>query len=324
VTAPEVDGPTVPDEESLAFEALVVARVTADIEALLRDTVGVFLSAYGAVARAGAVPPETARTLARAIAIRLRRLAWSPMDPRLRLAAREARSLGFDRAIRRLSVDDRPEDVIRPDGPIRVPAADAALRDRLREAARLAGALDLTRRTNVLAVAGKVRSGLAVVKGHARWTANEGINAGTAEVAKATGRRLLWVPERDACLHCLARAGWVVEPGDEFPAGISYDPLARSIPGVPWPPLHPNCRCEVRTYDGPAGPPDENRSLIDPAARLGAEARRSVVYQWTDHASGVAARRAAETLLRAGAGLPSSVEDRARRALRRGGVRRPR
>lgn len=325
MTAPEVDGPTVPDEEALAYEALVVARVTTDVEALVSEVIGALLSAYAAAARAGPVPPVVAHALGRAVAIRLRRLRWVPMAPRLRDVAREAREMGVTRALARLPRTVIPVVPVIPDTSVIpvVPPADGALRDRLAEAARLAGTLDLSKRGNVLAVAGKARSGIAIVKGHARWTANEGINAGTAEVAKATGRRLLWVPERDACLHCLAHAGWSVEPGNLFP-GTSYDPAADAIPGVPWPPLHPNCRCEVRTYDGPAGRPDRNRSLTDPAARLAAEARRSVVYQWTDHASAPAARRAAGALLSTGAGLPSSVEDRARRALRRGGVRRPR
>jgi hypothetical protein len=320
-----VDGPAVPDDESLAFETLVVAKVTADVASIVTDALGAFLAAWAAAARGGPMPVAVARALARAVALRLRRLTWSPMAPRLRLAAREARDLGLDRALRRLP----PGEDVEVEAPWRtaalldVPPADAALSERLREAARLAALLDLTKRGNALAVAGRARSGIAIARGHARWTANEGINAGTAEVALATGRRLLWVTERNACLHCLANAGWATEPGDLFP-GTSYDPLARPMPGVPWPPLHPNCRCEVRTYDGPAGRPDTNRSLSDPAARLGAEARRAVAYQWTDHASGRAARRAAEALLRAGAGLPSTVEDRARRALRRGGVRRPR
>jgi hypothetical protein len=147
--------------------------------------------------------------------------------------------------------------------------------------------------------------------------ANEGINSGAADVARAAGLRLIWVAERNACLDCLAHAGYAVEPGDVFPA-VSYDPVRPGkFMAVKWPPLHPNCRCQVRVYAGPAGAPPADRSALDPAARLAAEARRSVVYQWTDYASGVRMRAAAAYLLDMGAGLAPSVERRARAALRR-------
>ena len=325
MTRPDVDGPEVPDRESLAFEALVLANVTAEVAILIKELIGLMLAAFDAATRGGPMPKRAAQDLGRRIALRLRRLRWSPMDPRLRDAARQARALGQDRAVARLAPSDRPE-VIEPWRAaleIGLPPADRALTERLTEAARLASTLDMTKRRNLMAVVGRTSSGLALVEGHARWTANEGINAGTATVARSSGLNLVWVAERGACLHCLAHAGWVVEPGDVFPA-VSFDPLAKRIPAVRWPPLHPNCRCQVRTYDGPAGAPSRDRSRADPAARLAAEARRSVVYQWTDHASGVAAQRAAEVLLRAGADLPRTVQDRARRAVRKGGVRRPR
>jgi hypothetical protein len=181
----------------------------------------------------------------------------------------------------------------------------------------------MAKRGNVLAVAGRANRGVSEAQGTARWTANEGINAGTAQVARAAGLNLVWVAERNACLHCLAHAGWVVAPGNPFPA-VSFDPRAGDVREVTWPPLHPNCRCECRTYDGEPGRPSRDRTSTDPADRLAAEARRSAVYQWTDHASGLAARRAASALLKAGADLPGTVTQRARRALRRGGVRRPR
>jgi hypothetical protein len=325
VSQPDVDGPEVPDRESLAFEAAVLASVTAEVAGLIRDLIALMLTAFNAATRGGPMPTGTARALGRAIARRLRSLRWAPMDPRLRDAARQARILGMDRALARLPEADRPE-VIEPWRAalmIGVPPADHALTERLAQAARLATSLDMARRGNLMAVVGRTSSGLALVEGHARWTANEGINAGTAQVARATDLNLIWVAERGACLHCLAHAGWVAEPGDPFPA-VSFDPLAKGVPAVTWPPLHPNCRCQVRTYDGPPGPPDRERARTDPAARLAAEARRSVVYQWTDHASGVAAQRAASALLQVGADLPRTVEERARRRLRAGGVRRPR
>ena len=139
-----------------------------------------------------------------------------------------------------------------------------------------------------------------------------------AAVADRLGAALLWVAERDACLHCLAHAGWSVAPGDTFPPGLTYGDKPLRDDGVAHPPLHPGCRCQVRLWDGPVGAPPTERSRLDPAARLAAEARRSVVYGWTSYASGAATIRAMERLLRRGAALPPSVERRARELVRQG------
>lgn len=323
---PDIDGSSVPDEESLAFELLVVTSVTGTVERLVDATVSAIMAAHAAASRTGALSAVVARALARAAALRLRRITWPSMVPALRLRAAEARALGQDRAVRRLTPAQarRVATARRPVGVPKVPDIDTALRNKLTEAARLAGSLDMAKQAAVMAVVGRARHGVALAKGGARWAANEGINAGIAHAARAAGLRIVWVAERAACLHCLAHAGWAVEPGDSFPAGLSFDPLAAKIPGVPWPPLHPNCRCEVRTYDGAAGAPD-SRSRIDPASAVAREARRSVALQWSDHASGRAAQRAAAELLRAGADLPATVQARARRALRTGTApRRPR
>jgi hypothetical protein len=41
----------------------------------------------------------------------------------------------------------------------------------------------------------------------------------------------LWIAERDACVHCLALSGDVVEKGEGFDGGKSFDP--RGAPPVP-------------------------------------------------------------------------------------------
>jgi hypothetical protein len=323
MSTPDIDGPATPDNAALAFEALVVARVTGEPAAAVAALLGTALTAWSVASRAGALSAAVASGFGRRWARALRALTWPPMDPRLIRSAREARDFGITRALARLSREHR-ERVTLPVGHGVIPAvrADAALRTRLDEAARLATTLDMSRRGNVLAVGGRANRGVGEAQGTARWTANEGINAGTAQVAREAGLSLVWVAERNACLHCLAHAGWAVEPGEAFPA-VSFDPNAKGVPLVTWPPLHPNCRCEVRTYDGAPGRPSRDRSSTDPADRLAAEARRSAVYRWTDHASGLAAQRAASALLTAGADLPATVQERARRALRKGGVRRP-
>jgi hypothetical protein len=329
MTRPRIEGSVTPDEESLAFEALVVATVTDTVAHLVDAAIGAILTAYAVAERAGQLSPVVARALACSAALRLRAIRWAPMVPALRLRAAEARDLGQERALRRLPGEDARKviaapwrkalDIALPP----VPDIDRALAVRLGEAAQLASLLGMRSRPAVLAVAGRARAGLAHARGGARYAANEGVNAGTAHVAKVTGRRLAWVGERNACLHCLAHAGWAVDPGTPFPA-VSFDPAAKGVRAVLWPPLHPNCRCQVRTYDGPPGPP-AGHGTADPASALHREARRSAVLQWSDHASGAAARRAAGALLRAGTDLPVTVRERARRALRSGvPPRRPR
>jgi hypothetical protein len=203
---------------------------------------------------------------------------------------------------------------------------DDVIRTKLREAADMAESGPLSTRRDLDRIAGRARTGVKRAEAATRAAVNDGINSGTADVARATGQRLIWVAERNACLHCLAYAGWVTEPDQEFPHGLTYsaDGPLRAFGALFWPPLHPNCRCRVRLYRGPSGPPPRDRSLPDPAARLASEAQRSVVYQWTDYASQAAAMRAAALLLDQGTTLADSVEKRARAALRRGqAVRRP-
>lgn len=311
---------TTPDEEALAFEALVVASVTGAVVDTLDDLVTAVLAAYAATAATvgGILTGEQGRALGAALARHLRTQQPPAMNPALAEHAQQARLLGVTRELRRVP------DLSRRITISQAPAVDldASVRTGLEEAARIA-TVGIRTKADASAVAGKVKATRSATQGTARWVTHEGLNAGVAAVAKAADMRLLWVPERNACLHCLAHAGWVVEPGETFPAGLTFDPAGSRLRAVKWPPLHPGCRCEAQSTRSPAGRPDTDRSRVDPAARLAAEARRSVVYQWTDYASGPAMQRAAEALLRAGAHLPTTVEQRARRAIKRGGVRRP-
>lgn len=322
----EIQGEEVPDAESLAFEAAAVLAVTGTLATAVTSLLGSLYAAWELI-----LIPADRVTFARVAAARIRALSWPPMTARLQRVAIDARDLGVDRAVRRFPAGPDRDQAAgtdwRSNGLLpAVPDVDRATVAHLLQAARLAERLPFEHRGDVHAVVGRVKQGLSRAQATARYAANEGLNAGTAEVARTMGLRLLWVAERNACLDCLAHAGWAVEPGAMFPAGLTFDPLhVQRVRAVVHPPLHPNCRCQVRTYDGPAGRPPADRSRVDPAARVYAEARRSVVYQWTDYASGIAMTRAAEALLQAGAGLPATVERRARTALRSGRkVRRPR
>jgi hypothetical protein len=316
---PEIDGSGTPDDETLAFEADVLRRVTGGVSAGLDALVSLILTSLEAltITLGGPLSDEQAKEFGAGIAKRIQSLTWDEMRPALGEAAIEAHRLGVQRAADRFAAPDEQAKARATKSPRRrktIPI-DANLRADLRAATKLARA-GVKTATDAAAVAGKVKRAKQRAEGAARWTANEGINAGTSDVARKMGLRLVWIAERNACLHCLAHAGYVVEPGGLFP-GLSFDPEASNIPAVEFPPLHPNCRCQTRTTDAPAGAAPRDRSSLNPAARLAAEARRSVVYQWTEYASSPAMLRAAEALLAAGADLPVSVEKRARAEIRR-------
>lgn len=296
----------VPDEEALAYEEAAVEEVTGSLAGALAPVLGGLLAAFAAGTGGTA--------LATWVTSALGKVRWEPMTPALQEVAVSAVDLGVDRALRDLSRKDQRKG--RGPGPtLDLPDLDAVTRVRLDDAAGLAKVLPLTTKRDVLAVAGKISAAKTRAEGQVRWTANEGMNAGTAAVADRLGSALIWVAERDACLHCLAHAGWSVAPGDTFPPVTFGDKPLRED-GVAYPPLHPGCRCQARLWDGPVGAPPTDRSEMDPAARLAAEARRSVVYGWTSYASGAATLRAMDRLLRRGADLPASVERRARGLVR--------
>jgi hypothetical protein len=126
---------------------------------------------------------------------------------------------------------------------------------------------------------------------------------------------LMWVPERDACAQCLRYAGIrLLTVREEFPGGLSYDPqrVDRDAPGVPGPPLHPACRCELQLVP---------KGRSEPASRaLRREADRSILRGFALESEGDASRRrAAEALLASGVRAPDSVKADARRRLREGG-----
>ncbi|MGH3992316.1 MAG: hypothetical protein ACRDSN_07590 [Pseudonocardiaceae bacterium] len=133
---------------------------------------------------------------------------------------------------------------------------------------------------------------------------------GVGDVARATGSQLVWIAERDACVHCLAYAG-VTTIGAVFPTGLTFGDRPLIPPGpLVGPPLHPHCRCALQVL----GPSDTAVT-----AALKREAKRSVLRGFSLESESQAARlRAAARLLANGSGLPKSVEEYAGRAVRSG------
>lgn len=325
MTQPEPEElPEVPAEEVTALEVAAVAAVTGGLAAALAPALGAVLALWQATQGSvvgGVLVASGLPDIKRAIARHLSQLTWPRMSAPLADYAEQAQVLGRGRAWAQVPGVPR---VPVPLAPVPGVDLDRLVRERLDDAARLARVLPLDTKGDVRAVIGRAASAKSLAEGVTRGHVYEGLSLGKEGVARATGRNLLWVPERDACLHCLAHAGWVWRPGARLPKGLTYADKPLKV-RVRHPPLHPNCRCEAVLTMLPVGAPSRERSRLDPAARLAAEARRSVVSGWTDHASQAATLRAMDRLLKQGADLPVSVESRARAAVRAGRtVRRPR
>lgn len=132
---------------------------------------------------------------------------------------------------------------------------------------------------------------------------------GVRDVAAVTSGHVLWVAERDGCLSCLAYAGQTATASGVFPSGLTFGDRPLDPPGpLVGPALHPRCRCSLEVWH----PAD-----VGVVEALRREAKRSVL-QGIALDSEAARLQAADNLLAAGAGLPRTVEDRARAAVRRG------
>lgn len=149
-------------------------------------------------------------------------------------------------------------------------------------------------------------------------TLNRGTAAGVTRTARVRGFSTVWVPERDACLICLAYAGQV-DTGSGFPVSKTFDSRPPPLPWpdpdrLPGPPRHPRCRCQLCVWSA-SWTSSGNEPLPEAIER---EAKRSVVKGFAlPSESEPARRRAADRLLQDGAGLPKTVEARARAAVRR-------
>ena len=154
---------------------------------------------------------------------------------------------------------------------------------------------------------------------------HDAARGGMEQVALADGWQQIAVGERNCCLRCASFQGAIAEPPDYVfhpvllgPWLTAQDHLGATIP------FHPHCRDRGRLVRA-----DQSRvsSPMDPGALtnvLQREARRSIVLGIALPSESQAARqRAAQNLLarRSGAGLPKTVEQRARRRIAAGQFR---
>lgn len=121
--------------------------------------------------------------------------------------------------------------------------------------------------------------------------------------------KAIWVPERDACVHCLAYAG-KARSSKGFPGGLTYGDKPLHIQMVENPPLHPNCRCELRIV---------SKTNKDVQLGLIREAQRSIVRGFSLESEPQGLRlRATQRLLTKGVNLPESVKKYGQRSVNAG------
>lgn len=163
----------------------------------------------------------------------------------------------------------------------------------------------------------RARNALGRVKSTITSSVNQNVTKTMQATATANKAKYeVWVSERDACVNCLAYAGRIVQKGEDFPGGLSWDPKQKDskAKGVR-PPLHPHCRCRPVPWD-PAWARDGEVSLPEAVSR---EAQRSIARGFSLPSESNAARiRALKELLSGNPNLPKAVLERARRDLKNG------
>ncbi|MFD4830144.1 hypothetical protein ACFWPV_09855 [Streptomyces uncialis] len=199
----------------------------------------------------------------------------------------------------------------------RAAALAAAVAERRDRALALLRPARVARWTDVQTGIGVAGSTVPAVRAHISTAVNEAVGEAGQAAIDAVGALKVWVAERDACVNCAAYAGHTVPADGTFPPGLSFDPnqRGRGTRTLTGPPLHPHCRCRTVAWDDTWAQPGVT-PFPDAMRR---EARRSIARGWSlPTESGAARIRAARDLLRAGSGLPRSVDEFAAQAVRAG------
>lgn len=197
---------------------------------------------------------------------------------------------------------------------------DERANQKIGAAAHYATTVQLGSWPDVATVVAKANQATTTTEQTARWAANRKLAEDVRGQADLVGGQVVWVAERDACLHCLAYQGEVANQGGWFRGGLTFyvGPGGQPKPlntGPLWsPPLHPNCRCRLQVWAGyDVGRFGPDAAQLDGVPQmLKREAQRSVLRGFSDHDSEPARLRAADVLLQGATLLGGSVERRAR------------
>lgn len=300
----------------IAAEDRAARTAAAPLRAKLAQIIGQAMAAYGQLG-----PDADPEPLLRRVREQLLLLGVNVTDDLLAAFA-SAQALGVAQAnVQAFDVNEkiRPTIALPPDVVDISQRTNITAREKLIDAAgKLTGI-----RSPAELIAGFARASMAVtaIERAARYGVNRSAANGVTATAEAVGAERLWVPERDACLHCTGYAGQTAAQGRPFAGGLTFAAKPLSYAPVPNPPLHPNCRCRISLYR-----PEWSRAgIVTIPDALKREARRSVARGWSLPTESASARlSAADRLLAQGAGLPKTVEDRARRDVKAGEFRRGR
>jgi hypothetical protein len=185
---------------------------------------------------------------------------------------------------------------------------DRRAQQQLDRATRLARRAPMDTLQQASVVVAAARKAGTRARADTRWAATRAVSLDVAVRADQAGAEIIWVPERNACLSCLAYAGFHVKPGELFPAGLTYGKTPANRQAVPFPPLHPNCRCRIEGWFG-----EESY-----AEALKREAQRNVARGFSEFASTPAKVEAARKLITRRTRLPKTVRARAARDVQAG------
>lgn len=259
---------------------------------------------------------DQAQQVARQLSAMLAHLPKGPQPKKVLSDLGAARVEGVEQASREIGIKPakNPRRRLDPETVAEVKGIPGRVDKAYRKARKQLAATGTRSYRDVVDVVATARGALTTTDRTIRWAANRAIAEGATQVAEEEGVRRVWVPEREACLHCLAYAGKVARAGEPFPAGLSFADRPLHSGPVANPPLHPNCRCRVQLWLGD----DDNDSGASFPDGLVREAHRVVLRGRTRYASDPAKVRAAERLLDAGVKAPKSVKKVAEDAIARG------
>lgn len=141
------------------------------------------------------------------------------------------------------------------------------------------------------------------------WAVNNASNSAVSKISLKEGETMVWISERDGCVHCTAYAG-VRSTLTGFPKDLTFGSKPLEVGGktLPHPPLHPHCRCRVE--------PNITDEYADALKR---EAVRSILKGFSmDSESDKVRIDAAKRLLDEDPVAPASVKKYAERAITKG------